>query len=383
MDPPPLRHQPPEIERGPRACTGSDHDQPPTDCEPVEIGGEIVAAHQLEDHVVLALDARARSERLEALGAVPRGGGDPRACGQAELDPGDAHPAGCPVHQQAFAVGERRVREERVVRGCEHLHEAARLHVVERVGNVERVAFVHRHELGLPASSEQPHRPVTDREAEHARPDRGYGARALEPGDVGRSARRRRVAAGALRQIGAVDAGAGDANQQLAVTGDRVGTLLDHQPFVRDDHRQHAVSSYGRERTALVVAVGDRSRCTRGDGAGDGRPHGERCVRAVPGRPPVRPEHDARESVQRLEPGRQPPLVCKRREGGPSRDLRDHARQSDLLDERLSVHVADRAAAGYRSGRALRRLPARRARVSVRPRELTAGGRATCGMVRR
>ena len=100
---------------------------------------------------------------------------------------GDADPAGRAVHEQALAVRERRLREERVVRGREHLHEAARLDSSSVVGHAERVAFVHRRELGLPAAAEQRHRPVADGEAEHAGADRGDLARALEPGDVGRA----------------------------------------------------------------------------------------------------------------------------------------------------------------------------------------------------
>ena len=76
---------------------------------------------------------------------------------------------------------------------------------------------MHRDELGLPAAGEQRH---------HALAVLGL-ARALEPGNVDRGAGRRRIAAGALGQVGAVHAGGVDADQELALAGHRIRPLLD------------------------------------------------------------------------------------------------------------------------------------------------------------
>ena len=59
-------------------------------------------------------------------------------------------------------------------------------------------------------------------------------AGAFEPGDVGGRAGRRRVAPGALQQVGAVHAGSADADQDLARLRDRVRPLFDaERAFLR------------------------------------------------------------------------------------------------------------------------------------------------------
>ena len=85
---------------------------------------------------------------------------------------------------------------------------------------------MHHRQLRVAAAAEQRHHPVPDREAKRVRPGRGDLARALEPGDVLRRIAWRRVAAGALGEIGAVDAARPDADQDLPFAGDRVGALL-------------------------------------------------------------------------------------------------------------------------------------------------------------
>ena len=115
----------------------------------------------------------------------------------------------------------RGLGDQRVVRGDEHLGHAARGDEVERVGHRRALRRGHGEQLGLPA---------TTGDAEHARAERGRGdavavrdhlAGELEPGDVGGRARRRRVEAGALHEIGAVEPGAVHPHEHL--TGSRLG----------------------------------------------------------------------------------------------------------------------------------------------------------------
>jgi hypothetical protein len=122
------------------------------------------------------------------------------------------------------------LREERVVRGCEHLDEAARLGPAPAVGHVEHVSRVDRHQLGVAAAGKERH---------HAAAVLGLAC-ALEPRHVGH-ARRRRIPAGTLAQIGTVHAGCADADEQLAVAGNRVGTLLGDEPAVVDGSHAHSV----------------------------------------------------------------------------------------------------------------------------------------------
>ena len=61
----------------------------------------------------------------------------------------------------------------------------------------------------------------------------------LEAGDVLRRARRRRVVAGELHHVGAVEPGGADADEQLAVLGLGVGVLGDLDPAVADGGGAH------------------------------------------------------------------------------------------------------------------------------------------------
>ena len=90
---------------------------------------------------------------------------------------------------------------------------------------------MHGDELGVTAAGEERH---------HALPVWRLAC-ALEPGDVDRGAGRRRIAARALRQVGAVHARAVDADQELAVSGHWIGPLLDVKGAFLDDSRAHSV----------------------------------------------------------------------------------------------------------------------------------------------
>ena len=162
---------------------------------------------------------------------MARGAGHLRAECDAELHRRDAHAARCAVHEQALAGLQLRLGEERIVRGRIDLDEATRLRPGDVLGHRERVGGVHGDQLGVPAAREERH---------HALPVWRL-AGALEPGDVDRSAGRRRIAARALRQVGTVHARAVDADQELAVSGHWIGPFLDVKGAFLDDSRAHSV----------------------------------------------------------------------------------------------------------------------------------------------
>ena len=111
------------------------------------------------------------------------GGGDPRAGGAAELHRGRAHSARGAVHQQALARAQRRLGEERVVRGGEHLGQAARLPASRaRPGTGMACALVHHRELGLAASAHHRHHPVALREAARPGPRAATSPASSRPG---------------------------------------------------------------------------------------------------------------------------------------------------------------------------------------------------------
>ena len=164
---------------------------------------------------VAAPSAATRSRLLRAVPVTSAPSGD------AELHRRRADAAGRAVDEQPLARQQQRLREERVVRGRVRLHEPARLRPVDAVGHRQRVPRVDDDELGVAAAAEERHHPL-------AGADDLAGA--LEPGDVDRRARRRRVVAGALHQVGVVDPGRAHADQQLAVARHGIGPLLDLEP---------------------------------------------------------------------------------------------------------------------------------------------------------
>ena len=106
---------------------------------------------------------------------------------------------------------------------------------VERVGDAARTATGrHREQLGLAAAPGDAEHPGADRGLGDAVAERDDLARELEAGDVGGRAGRRGVEAGALREVGAVEAGAVHAHQHLARPGLRIGTFLDPHLLVGD-----------------------------------------------------------------------------------------------------------------------------------------------------
>jgi hypothetical protein len=152
------------------------------------------------------------------------------------------------VHQQALATGEPGLGEERVVGGREHLRDPAGGHPVELVGYRHDQALVDRDQLCLAAAADHGHDAVTGGEAVDAGAALGHLTGELQAGDVGGRARRRRVATTHLQDVGAVDAGRTDADQDLAGLGLGVGVLLDDDALVADDDGSHA-----RERTGAAA----------------------------------------------------------------------------------------------------------------------------------
>ncbi len=134
------------------------------------------------------------------------------------------------VDEQPLTGQQERLREEGVVRGRVRLHESAGLQPIHAFRNRKGVALVDDGELGMPTSAE---------ERTHALVGADDLPGTLEPGDVGGRARRRRVAARDLQQVGVVDPGGVDSDQQLPFGGHRIRPLLEHEPAVVDDRRAH------------------------------------------------------------------------------------------------------------------------------------------------
>jgi hypothetical protein len=181
--------------------------------------------------------------------------GDPCAGGDAELDARRPDASRRARDEQPLTRTQAGLREEGVVGGREGLHEPARLRVAESGRGRQRVPLVDGDELRLPAAAEEGDDTVAGREVAHRTPGVDDLADALEPGNVGRRARRSRVPSRALHEVGAVDPGAADEHEQLISCRNGIGTLLDLDPPLRDDRRDHA--------SAIVrnPSFGKRGRC--------------------------------------------------------------------------------------------------------------------------
>ena len=137
---------------------------------------------------------------------IAHGRGHARAGHRAELDRRHADAARRAVDEQPLADDQPGLREERVVGGRERLGDAAGRGPVELLGHRHRGALVHDRELGLAATADDGHDAVAQLEADRVPARRDDLAGQLEAGDVGRRARRCRVAARELVDVGAVDA---------------------------------------------------------------------------------------------------------------------------------------------------------------------------------
>ena len=123
-------------------------------------------------------------------------------------------PAADRVHQHPLPGGEASPRDQGIVRGEKGLRHGGRRLIAERVGDRQCLILVHREQLGHRATADQSHHPVAHLPAGDA-PNRLDLARVLHAGDVGGPARRRRVVASPLQQIGPVEARRPDANPDV------------------------------------------------------------------------------------------------------------------------------------------------------------------------
>src|SRR5262249_24507645 len=143
------------------------------------------------------------------------------------------------VDEQALTRPQVRLGEERVVRGGEDLGRAAGRRPVERLRNGHRLALMHGRELRLAAAADDRHHAVALLEAGRALAEAHDLARELQPGDVGGTARRRRIVPLALHHVGAVDARGSYRNEDLAPPRFGVRTVGYLQISVFDRYRSH------------------------------------------------------------------------------------------------------------------------------------------------
>src|SRR5206468_2740195 len=126
----------------------------------------------------------------------------------------------------------------------EDLGHAARLVERQRLGDRREHPLVDDRQLALPAATDYPHHPVAELEALRRRPAAYDLPGELQAGDVLRRAGRRRIVAGDLVDVGAVEPGGPRAHEHLAVPRLRIRVIADDDLAVDDGDGAHGVAPY-------------------------------------------------------------------------------------------------------------------------------------------
>ena len=150
------------------------------------------------------------------------------------------------MYEQVLAGTQGRLGAEGVVSGGEDLGEAPGLRPLERLRNRHGGALVDQGELGLRAPAHHRHHSLPHLEAVGTGTEGHHLARQLHAGDVRRGARRRWVGPPALEHVGAVQAGRPHPNEQLALSGFGIRTLLHDEIPVLDGYSAHKRGGYPR-----------------------------------------------------------------------------------------------------------------------------------------
>ena len=201
----------------------------------------------------------ARLPRGALSGRWPR----PAPRRDAELNGGGADPAASTVDEQRLAGAQPGLRECGVVRGDERLgHRGAPL--VERVGHARQAALVHDDTVGEPAAADEPEDAVARLPGRDALPAALHRSGDLETGDVRRTPGRSGVVTRPLDEVGGVEAGERDPNEDVLRAGRGRAAprrRRPRSPGAGEDDRSHAArlrssASAGAEALPLVVHVG-------------------------------------------------------------------------------------------------------------------------------
>jgi hypothetical protein len=143
------------------------------------------------------------------------------------------------VDQQPLAAGEPGLGEQRVVSGGEDLGHPAGLVPVHPRRHRHGHPLVDHGQLRLTAAGHDGHDPVVLGEALCPRSASHHLTGQLQAGDVGRSPRGRRIAAGPLEDVGPVEPGAPHPDEELPGSGPGIGVLAHGDLAVADRGRAH------------------------------------------------------------------------------------------------------------------------------------------------
>ena len=227
-----------QVEGALRAALHADHDEASVGGQRCDVGLEVLGPDDVEDHVhplavggrhhrvrpvVVVVDGHVGAELAAQVELVrrPGRGQDAGTEGLGVLDGEGADAAGAAVDQHRLTLAEVHVVEVRED-GGRHLDQPGRADQVDPCGRRDDLTGRHAHQFGVATAGEQGDALVADAPAGDVVADRLDGAGDLEADHVA-DARRGRVVALPLQQVGPVDPGGPDADDDLARPGARAG----------------------------------------------------------------------------------------------------------------------------------------------------------------
>src|SRR6266513_456725 len=214
--------------------------------EALQLAVDVLAPDHVEDHIDAAPSRSFLHRGHEILGRVGDGAvGAELHAGPAflraarrrehlvaegfhDLNRGDADSARSALHEKRFTGPQTRAIEHVAPHGEEGLGQGGGFDGGHALRDRQALRSGRRAVLGVAAALDERGHPIADAPSRDAFADRRDATRELQPRNVGR-ARRHRIVAGALHGIGAVDAGGGDRDEELARLRLRNGARADSE----------------------------------------------------------------------------------------------------------------------------------------------------------
>ena len=155
------------------------------------------------------------------------------------------------VDERDAARREPTLHDQRVPRRDEHLGDGRRISHGHALRDRQKLSLVNGDALGVSAAAHDRHDGLTDHELAHPRTELDDVAGELHAGDVERATAvhelRTGIAAPSLQQVGAVEGGSRDLDDDLVGRGCRLGHIIDTQylglAVGLEDDRLHCVTS--------------------------------------------------------------------------------------------------------------------------------------------
>ena len=164
------------------------------------------------------------------------------------------------MHEERLPHEQSRLGANGVMGGDERLGYGGRLFVVERVRDPRHGPFVNENPVSEPSAADESEHTVSHRPGGDAFAARVHPSRDLEAGDIGRASRWCGIAPSPLLQVGRVEAGEPNVDDDLLGTRDRIWPVLDKNDIVPTCTNEHDCSHLLRSSSASAAIPSASSR---------------------------------------------------------------------------------------------------------------------------